>query len=100
MELFFLRHLLHNKRSVTLVVSNTDSLMINELVEVKTGQSTRQRFYQKFESHQQEFCSILDTKVRELLPKPLPKKDIIFISKPENDTLFNGYKAILDHFRA
>ena len=50
--------------------------MINEVVEVKTGQSTRQRFYQIFASHQQEFCSKVDTKVRELLPKPLPKKGI------------------------
>ena len=50
--------------------------MIDELDEVKTGQKTRQWFYHNFEIHQQEFCSILDTRVNEKLPKPFPKKGI------------------------
>lgn len=50
--------------------------MIDELMEVKTGQQTHQSFSQKFVSHQQRFHLILDTKVRDKLPNALPKKGI------------------------
>ena len=88
MELYFLRHLIHNKRlqqiikmkiteslfrNVTLVVSNTDSLMAPEQMDLMQGRMAEESFNRRFATHRQDFQDNLENKVREKLK---PRTDL------------------------
>ena len=87
MELYFMRHLLHNQRlvrssiiqrisnllillfsSITLVVSKMDSLMVEELLALMKQEITHQFFNEKLAVNQHQFKYMLKTKVQEMLP--------------------------------
>lgn len=82
MELFFLRHLIHNKRSsetqqgitfkvlfrnVTLVVSKTDSLMVDEQMDLVQNRMTADSFNKQFALRRREFQGVLKCKVEQKL---------------------------------
>ena len=54
-------------RNVTLVVSNTDSLMTPEQMDLMQGQMTQELFDRRFTQHRQKFMDSLKNKVREKL---------------------------------
>ena len=122
MELYFLRHLVHNKRNTALVVSNIDSLMAAEHMDFLKGRMDQETFEKRLETQKQKFIATLQSKVKSMLPgSELPKlgnrqifgskilqilylpvnsvftdfKDVLFISHPSSDEDFQGYKCLV-----
>jgi len=96
MELYFLRHLVHNKRNTALVVSNIDSLLAAEHMDFLKGRMDQETFEKRLETQKQKFITTLQSKVKSMLPgSELPKLDVIFISHPSSDEDFQGYKCLV-----
>ena len=60
-------------RSVTLVVSKTDSLMIDELVELKSKDISQELFNEILDSHKKDFYKRFNTTVKKELPNHCQK---------------------------
>ena len=98
MELFFLRHLLHNGRKVTLVVSKTDSLMTAEYVDLMEKRLTHKEFDEKLLFYQQQFKQNMRNQVALYLREGyMPDLDVIFISHPKTDNIYHGYDHLIEH---
>ena len=58
-------------RSITLIVSKMDTLMIDELVALVNKEITMQSFHEKLALNHHKFECLLRTKVQEMMPNIL-----------------------------